>query len=89
MLALAALDSTASVAQPAARVAAREVALPSEAPSGIPINDRIWLSFYRPQPDDSLPAPAVVMLAALGDGRMTLMKRFARFLAGRGSAVRW
>jgi dienelactone hydrolase len=83
-LALAGLDPVACLAGPAARVAPREITLPSEAPSGIAINDRIWLAFYRAQPENGPPAPAVVMLAPLGDRRMTQMKRFARFLAARG-----
>jgi dienelactone hydrolase len=70
--------------QSAARAAPREIMLPSEPPSGVPANDRIWLSFYRAQPENGQPAPAVVMLSALGDGRLKLMKRFARFLAARG-----
>jgi dienelactone hydrolase len=83
-LALAGLGPAPCGAQPAARAVAQEIELPSEAPSGVAINDRIWLWFYRAQPDSGPPAPAVVLLAALGDGRMALMKRFARFLAARG-----
>jgi dienelactone hydrolase len=58
------------------------VELASEAPSGVPVNDRIWLWFYRARSQD--PAPAIVLLHVLGDSRMKLMHQFARFLASQG-----
>ncbi|HLK60894.1 MAG TPA: hypothetical protein VKU00_30295, partial [Chthonomonadaceae bacterium] len=68
-----------------------EVTLPSAAPSGNPIVDRIWLTFYPAAAAAGRPAPAVVVLPMLGEegDAYRLMQQFGRYLAqhGIGAAV--
>lgn len=68
-----------------------EVTLPSEAPSGNPIVDRIWLTFYPAVSLSGTPAPTVVVLPMLGEdtGAYHLMLQFGRYLARHsiGAAV--
>jgi dienelactone hydrolase len=71
-------------AKSARRIPPLEVTLFSAAPSGIPVNDRIWVSFYPAVQPARQPAPAVVLLHPLADTDMKLMRRFARYLAARG-----
>jgi dienelactone hydrolase len=60
------------------------VTLPSPEPSGVPVNDQIWLRFYLAHAEAGQKAPAVVLLHPLGDARLKTVKRFARYLAARG-----
>ncbi len=60
--------------------------LPSGKPSGIPRNDRVWVTFYRARNSPSRVAPAVILLHPLGEIRNEVMREFARFLAARGIA---
>jgi dienelactone hydrolase len=71
-------------AQSPFRVRPLEFTLPSAAPSGNPIDDRIWMTFYPAVQSSQQPAPAVVLLHALGETRMRMMGQFARYLAERG-----
>jgi dienelactone hydrolase len=61
--------------------------LPSERPSGNPINDRIWLTFYPAMAGAATPAPAVVLLHYLGASSNKEMHSFARYLSRRGIAA--
>lgn len=67
----------------------QEFFLPTALPSGIPVNDRVWVTFYPAAPANEQPAPAVVLLHALGETRMKVMDEFGRYLArhGIGAAV--
>ncbi len=56
--------------------------LPSAKPSGIAVNDRVWLTFYPAQSASAAaPAPAVVLLHYLGTTRNAELNRYARTLA--------
>ncbi len=56
--------------------------LPSAKPSGIEVNDRVWVSFYAAAgASASAPAPAVVLLHYLGTTRNAEMHRYARTLS--------
>jgi hypothetical protein len=46
--------------------APQTVSLPSEAPSGIEVNDRIWFDFYPTKRAAGYQAPAVILLHYLG-----------------------
>src|SRR5579871_2654555 len=89
ILVLAAQHATRCQARQTSHPRPLEFTLPSAAPSGDPINDQIWVTFYpavRPNPQ---PAPAVVILHALGELNLRIVGQFARYLArqGIGSAI--
>jgi hypothetical protein len=67
----------------AAAQAPRRLALPSPHPSGDPVVDRIQLAWYSAR-GAAGPAPAVLLLHGLGDGRNEIMHSFARYLSARG-----
>ncbi|MBI3912113.1 MAG: prolyl oligopeptidase family serine peptidase [Armatimonadetes bacterium] len=85
-LILASTPSTCVHAASPAGVSPLEVSLPSGEPSGNSINDRLRLAFYPAIRSAERPAPAVVLLHALGERHLRLMRRFARYLAGHGIA---
>lgn len=62
--------------------------LPSERPSGNPVNDRIWLTFYPTTATvgATTKVPAVVLLHYLGASSNWEMHSFARYLSRRGIA---
>jgi dienelactone hydrolase len=60
--------------------------LPSARPSGNPKIDRIWVHYYPPLGVTGK-APAIVMLHSLGDTNISVMRRFAHYLAFRGIGV--
>ena len=75
------LFSPPSGAQPAPQT----IRIPSEKPAGDPIVDRIWFTLYRSPRE---PAPAVIIVHSLAEGRRSLLHRglhrMARYFAGRG-----
>ncbi len=74
-------DSGTPVGEPGLR----RVMLPSNSPSGNPINDRIPVIFVPATTNTTgSPAPAVVLLHALGEPNDAMMRRMARFFAARG-----
>lgn len=89
LLLLAGLHPARCQARRSSSLRPLEFALPSAAPSGDPIDDQIWVTFYPAVRLDEQPAPAVVMLHALGETNLRLIGRFARSLArhGIGSAI--
>jgi dienelactone hydrolase len=70
--------------QPDRRPPPVQVTLPSERPSGNPVVDRIWVTYYAAEGSTASPCPAVVLLHPLGTRRLKQMKQFARFLSARG-----
>jgi dienelactone hydrolase len=81
LLAAAVLSSPAPISDPIV------LSLPSAEPSGIAVNDRIWITFYPTAHVSERRTPAVVLLHPLGDERLRQMRRFARYLAERGIGV--
>jgi dienelactone hydrolase len=77
------------VTQPEAiQSAPREVLLPSAAPSGIAVSDRILFHYYPALRPSGEKSPAVVLLHYLGgDGDDRRVAKFARYLSGRGIAA--
>jgi dienelactone hydrolase len=67
--------------------APQTVSLPSEAPSGIEVNDRIWFDFYPTKRAAGYQAPAVILLHYLGSTGGHKFPEFARYLNGRGMAA--
>ncbi len=61
----------------------REVELPSGVPSGVKNVDTIHFEWYAAQNGSDKPAPAVVVLHALG-GSINVAQSFARFFARKG-----
>src|SRR2546423_12505865 len=72
LLFLAVLHPACCQARPSARVLPPEVSLPSAEASGITVNDTIWLTYYPASQPTEQPAPAVVLLHALGETRVRL-----------------
>src|SRR5205823_9581735 len=58
--------------------------LQSEQPSGNPTVDRIPVEFHPASAPAGERSPAVVLLHPLGTKKLTEMRVFARYLAGRG-----
>ncbi|HZT40794.1 MAG TPA: prolyl oligopeptidase family serine peptidase [Chthonomonadaceae bacterium] len=91
VLSLAMRSAAGTAGQAASSPPPLEVTLPSAAPSGNPIVDRIWLTFYPAVSPTGAPAPAVVVLHVLGEeaGTFRLIQQFGRYLAqhGIGAAV--
>jgi dienelactone hydrolase len=86
-LALALLRPGSCQAQPPSGLSPQEFSLPTAEPSGDPINDRIWVTFYPARRPMDQPAPAVVLLHSLGGDPTHLAFRFARYLSQRGIAT--
>jgi dienelactone hydrolase len=76
----------ARVADAQAGVAIRShtISIETAKPSGIPRNDRIWITVFQPDDATVVRRPAVVLLHPLGEWRNTLMIDFGRFAARRG-----
>lgn len=63
------------------------ISLPSAAPSGLEVNDRIWFDFYPALQPDSVKSPAVILIHYLGATGGEKFQDFARYLNRRGIAV--
>lgn len=86
---MADVAAPAGAEAPLSATAPTELWLPSERPSGDPINDRIWLTFYPATATvgTSTRVPVVVLLHYLGASSNKEMHGFARYLSGRGVAA--
>jgi dienelactone hydrolase len=79
---------TVSARSQTQQAAPREVSLPSAAPSGIEVNDRVLFRYHPASRPSGEKAPAVVLLHPLGgSGEDRQVEKFARALNRRGIAA--
>ena len=63
------------------------VALPTARPSGITVNDLIWLTIHPARSSTVERSPAVLLLHVLGERNSKVMRDFAAYLSERGVTV--
>lgn len=85
MTALLPLSVTAAGGQP--QLPTQVYTLPTDVPSGIARNDRIWITWHPAGEVGPAPRPAAILLHPLGEVKEGVMGSFARYLAARGIAA--